>query len=138
MSVMKNVGVMFLLLPILTFAELNMDKVNSVLLNITASKELLYYSTEVNIGLDKKLKFTSLDNADIVLFPKKSLKNKIIIATSYQELKDNKNSIGAVFLKKHRTQIIFIKERLQNKGLSLPRKFNNYIYPLCHINATCL
>jgi len=134
----KKRAIIFLFLPILTFAGLNMDEINHVLLNIHTLKELKYYSAEINKGIDKKLKLTSLDEADIVLFPKKSVDNKMIIVGSYQELIGNNNSIGAIYLKKERTQIIFIKERLKNKGISLPEKFNKYIMPLCNLNSSCL
>ena len=125
---MKRTIVIVLFLPIVIFAGLDIDEITRVLLSIHSSKELTYYSDDkVNKGIDKKLKFTSFENADIVLFPKKNIKNKIVIVDSYKELKNNKNSIGAIYIKKKRTQIIFIKERLQNKSLSLPSKFNNYI-----------
>jgi hypothetical protein len=138
---MKKILVIFL--PIMAFSDLNMCEVNSVLLNIHASKELKYYSSDINISIDKKIKFTSLDDADILLFPKKTdiqknIDNKIAIVGSYQELKDNNNSIGAIYLKKDRTQIIFIKERLENKGLTLEKKFNKYIVPLCYLTTDCL
>jgi hypothetical protein len=138
---MKKILVIFL--PIIAFSDLNMSEVNSVLLNIHASKELKYYSSDINSAIDKKIKFTSFDDADILLFPKKTdtqkiIDNKIAIVSSYQELKDNNNSIGAIYLKKDRTQIIFIKERLKNKGLTLVKKFNKYIVPVCYLTTDCL
>ena len=137
-NLMKKTAIIFLFLPILTFAGLNMDEVNRVLLSIHASKELKYYSSKINKSIDKKIKFTSLENADIVLFPKKNSDNNIMIVDSYEALKNNKNSIGAIYLKKERTQIIFIKERLENKGLSLEENFNHYIVSGCRLNSSCI
>ena len=135
---MKKMLIIFLLLPISIFAELNMSDVNSILLSIHTSKQLTYYSDKINMDMDKKLKFTSYEDADILLFPKKIVDTKMMIVSSYQELKENQNSIGAIYLKKDRTQIIFIKERLNNKGISIPEKFNNYVIQVCHLNSTCL
>ena len=130
----KKIGI-FLFLPVLAFSGLNMREVNDVLLSIHASKELKYYTFKLNSVMDEKIKFTSIDNADILLFPEKTFSKKIIIVSSYQELNKNTNSIGAIYLKKNRTQIIFIKERLKNKGLSLPKKFNKYIVSSSLLNS---
>ena len=137
------IKIVVILLPIIAFAELNMNEVNSVLLNIHASKELKYYSPNISNAINKKIKFTSLEDADILLFPKKTvnkktLNSKILIVNSYKALKKNKNSIGAIYLKKGRTQIIFIRDRLIDKKLTLPKKFNKYIVPNCHINQKCI
>jgi len=137
---MKKRISIFLFLPILAFSELNMREVNSVLLSIHASKELKYYSFKLNSVMDEKIKFTSIDAADILLFPEKTftkvmLNKKTVIVNSYQDLNENNNSIGAIYLKKNRTQIIFIKERLKNKGLSLPKKFNKYIVSASLLNS---
>jgi len=130
----KKIGI-FLFLPVLAFSGLNMREVNDVILSIHASKELKYYTFKLNSVMDEKIKFTSIDNADILLFPEKTFSKKIIIVSSYQELNKNTNSIGAIYLKKNRTQIIFIKERLKNKGLSLPKKFNKYIVSSSLLNS---
>jgi hypothetical protein len=130
----KKIGI-FLFLPVLAFSGLNMREVNNVLLNIHASKELKYYTFKLNSVMDEKIKFTSIENADILLFPEKTFSKKIVIVGSYQELNKNTNSIGAIYLKKNRTQIIFIKERLKNKGLSLPKKFNKYIVSSSLLNS---
>ena len=135
---MKKTIVMFLFLPIVTFAGLDMNEVSRVLLGIHASKELKYYSDKINSNIDKNIKFTSLEDADIVLFTKKTVENKIIILDSYEALKNNKNSIGAIYLKKDRTQVVFIKERLEDKGISLESKFNKYMVSSCHLHANCV
>ncbi len=137
------IKIVVILLPIIAFAELNMNEVNSVLLNIHASKELKYYSPKISNAINKKIKFTSLEDADILLFPKKTvnkkiLNSKILIVNSYKSLKKNKNSIGAIYLKKGRTQIIFIRDRLRDKKLTIPEKFNKYIVSNCHINQKCI
>ena len=133
----KTIG-MFLFLPIVTFAGLNMNEVSRVLLGIHASKELKYYSAKINNSIDEKIKFTSLEDADIVLFPRENFNNNIMIVNSYEALKENKNSIGAIYLKKDRTQVVFIKERLEDKGISLESKFNNYMVSACHLRSTCV
>ena len=135
---MKKIVVISILFPIITFAGLNINEVNSVLLSIHSLNKLKFYSSETNNAMYREINFTSYDNADILLFPKKVESQKTVIVSSYEELKNDKNSIGAIYLKKNRTQIIFIKERLENKSLTLPEKFNNYIVPSCYLNSTCI
>lgn len=132
---MKKIAIVFL--PIVTFAGLNMDVVNSVLLSMHSSKDLHYYNSKIDANFDKRIKLTSLENADIVLFPKNNFEYNITIVDNYKALKNNKNAIGAIYLKKERTQMLFIKERLEKNGISLEKKFNNYIVSECSINATC-
>ena len=122
----------------MTFAGLNINEVNSVLLSIHSLSKLKFHSNETTSAMYRKINFTSYDDADILLFPKNTESQKTVIVSSYEELKNDKNSIGAIYLKKNRTQIIFIKERLENKSLSLPKKFNNYIVPACYLNSTCI
>jgi hypothetical protein len=62
----------------------------------------------------------------------------MVIVNSYKALVMNKNSIGAIYLKKGRTQIIFIEERLKRNGLSLPSSFKNNLLNECQINPVCL
>jgi hypothetical protein len=130
----KRIGI-FLFLPVFAFSGLNMKEVNNVLLSIHASKELKFYSFKLNSVMAESINFSSLKSADILLFPKNTSTNKIIIVDSYKALKENKNSIGAIYLKKNRTQIIFIKERLKDKGLSLEEKFNKYIVSSSLLNS---
>jgi len=135
---MKKIAVISILFPLITFAGLNINEVNSVLLSIHSLNKLKFHSSETNNAMYRKINLTSYDDADILLFPKNAESEKIVIVSSYEELKNDKNSIGAIYLKKNRTQIIFIKERLENKLLSLPKKFNNYIVPTCYLNSTCI
>ena len=135
---MKKIIMPLFFIPIFALAELDIDKLNNVLLSIKSSHELKFYSSEVDEKIDKSLKFTSLNDADIILFPEEINNKKMMIVHSFKELKANKNSIGAIYLRKGRTQIIFVKERLENNGLVLPKFFNKYIISTCQLNPTCL
>ncbi len=125
-------------IPIMALAELDIARVNKALLSIHSSHELKFYSSELNERIDKGLRFTSLEDADIILFPEEIDNTKMMIADSYKELKTNKKYIGAIYIKKGRTQIIFIKERLENNGLSLPKLFNKYLLSECQLSPICL
>lgn len=129
---------MFLILPVLAMSGFDMVKVNNALLSIKSSSPLKYYSGNEKINVTKKLKFTSLKDSDVILFPKKRHTNKMSIVGSYAELRADKNSIGAIYMKKNRTQIVFIAERLTNNGLSLPKVFQKYIITECQLNPVCL
>ena len=137
---MKKLLYISLIVPIFLVAGLNLNKVSKILSEIkpvSSNKVLKFFNANQNIKLKENLKFTSRDMANIILFPKKK-SNKIVIVDSYKALQMNKNSIGAIYLKKGRTQIIFIEERLKKSGLYLPRSYNKHLLNECEINQICL
>jgi hypothetical protein len=140
-SIMKKIITIVFIVPILVFAELDISKVNSALFGIKSStsstKSLKFYNNNSSLNLNKNLKFTSQKSADIVLFPKEKTINKILIVDSYKALKENQNSIGAIYVKKSRTQIIFVKERLEKNGFKLLSVYKKYIIPECQLNSLC-
>lgn len=141
-SIMKKIITILFIAPILVFAELDISKVNNALFGIksssSATKPLKFYNNNRNLNLNKNLKFTSQKSADIVLFPQQKKINKILIVDSYKALKENQNSIGAIYVKKSRTQIIFVKERLKKNGFKLLPMYKKYIIPECQLNSLCL
>ncbi len=126
-KVMKKILTVLSIIPIITFASLNVEKVTSTLSNIKGNKQISFFNANSSISLDNKIKLTSLNSADIVLFSAKKHESKITIVNSYKKLKLDKNSIGAIYLKKGRTQIVFVKERLSMHGLTLSSKFKKHI-----------
>lgn len=127
------------IIPIITFASLNVQKVTSTLSNITGNKPISFFNANRKIPLTNgKIKLTTLSGADIVLFSPKKHKSKLTIATSYKKMKLNKNSIGAIYLKKGRTQIVFVKERLAAHGLILAPKFKKHIVHEWQLNPKSL
>jgi len=135
---MKKIIITLFFIPILTLAKLDTTKINNVLLNIHSSYELKFHNNKMSEILDQDLIFTTLEDADIVLFPEEIDNKKMMIADSYKKLKSNKKYIGAIYIKKGRTQIIFIKERLENNGLTLSKSFNKYLLSECQLNPICL
>ncbi len=139
-EVMKKLLYISLIVPIFLVAGLNLNKVSNTLAHIKSVKEdkvLTFFNSNKNIHLKNRLKFTSKENADIILFPKNK-SNKIVIVDSYRALQMNKNSIGAIYLKKGRTQIIFIEERLKKSGLTLSNSYSKHLLSECQINPICL
>jgi len=134
---MKKLFYTIVLVPVVLFGGLNINKINNTLLSIKPVKNVKFYNDKKTIDLQGKLKLTTLPDANIVLFPTKRVKNKMVIVDSYQKLITNKDSIGAIYMKKGRTQIIFIKERLAKNGLALPASFKNNILSECEINPLC-
>ena len=127
---------MLLLTPILLFANLDIEKVNEALSSIKSDKKLSYFSNDKKFITKLKIKKTaSIKNADIILFPKDENSKKIVIVDSYSKLKKNKKSIGAIYVKKGRTQIMFIDERLKKNGLKIDNE--KYQITECHLNPIC-
>ncbi len=92
------------------------------------------------IGYDKKKiknfsnHFTlvqDISDADIVIINKykdiHNLRNKIIITTDFSLLKEIPESIGALYWKKGRPHIIFIKERLKDYNIKLSDDYKRFI-----------
>jgi len=137
---MKKLLYIFLIVPIFLVAGLNLNEISKTLAEIksvSSNKVLKFFNANQNIKLKENIKFTSREKANIILFPKKK-SNKIIIVDSYKALQNNKNSIGAIYIKKGRTQIIFIEERLKKSGLTLPSSYTKHLFSECQINPICL
>lgn len=135
---MKKILIFLLFIPIFAFSGLNIIKVNKMLTQLKSAKELKFYNANRQIALTGKLHFTSMEDADIILFSDKKNSNKMTIVNSYKALRSNKNSIGAIYLKKGRTQIIFIKERLKSHKISLSSNFEQHLLSECQLNPLCL
>ncbi len=127
-----------LILPMFLFAELNVAKVNKTLLGIKAQRPVSFYNANSNFNLQVGVKVTSIQKADIILFPKEIPSNKAIIVNSYKALKLHKNSIGAIYLRKGRTQIVFVKERLNIYGLRLSKGFDKHLIQQWQLNPVAL
>lgn len=83
----------------------------------------------------------SSQNADIILLTnknilKKILKNKnnnqsegsqaILFATDYRLLKYSEDIVGAFYWKKGRSQLLFVKNRLDKQDITLPSEYKKY------------
>jgi hypothetical protein len=51
----------------------------------------------------------------------------LLLTNNYRKLIENPNYYGAFFWNKSRPNIVFIKERLKQKGIILPQSFNRFI-----------
>lgn len=140
---MKTKLILFLLLvPLLGFADLDMQKVNYALVSLKSGKSLTFYSDDTEF-VDKlkaqkqSIAFTTKKNADVIIFPKGNEKNKMTIVGSYQQLKDDKESIGAIYMKKGRTQVVFVKERLKAHGIKIQKNKKVSVITECHFSPEC-
>lgn len=135
---MKKLMITLLILPTLLFSEINVPKVNKTLQGILANKKLSFYSANNKIKLKKSLNPTSLHDADIVVFAKASKSKKVTIVNSYRDLAKTPHSIGAIYLKKGRTQIVFVKERLEEHGLVLAPSLKKHLIRQDQLNKIAL
>jgi hypothetical protein len=135
----KQYTYLLLLIPIILFAGLDIQQVNSVLSAIKLKdKSPSYYTTDKSFLTKLKVpKSKSIQNADILLFPENRDVKKILIVDNYDKLQKNQKSIGAIYMKKGRTQIIFVDERLKAKGIRLSRKYRKYIMRECYLKELC-
>ena len=129
---------LILYIPLILFADFNIEKINDILSSIKVNNNpVVYYSQNENFFSKLKVqKANSINEANIIIFPKKSI-DKISIVDSYDKLKSNNNSIGAIYIKKGRTQIIFVDERIKTKGFTLSNRYNQYIIKECYLNKFC-
>ena len=77
------------------------------------------------------------EDADIILITSKSeierLKDKtlskhtVLFTTRYRLLKSYDNIVGAFYWRKGRSQLVFIKERLENHQIKLPQNYTKFI-----------
>ena len=136
---MKTNIYLLLSVQLLLFSDLNIEKINAVLSSIKLNNNpVIYYSKSKSFFSKLNVKKSnSIDGANIIIFPKKNGIDKMTIVDSYAKLRQNSNSIGAIYIKKSRTQIIFVDERIKTKGLKLSNKYNKYIIKECYLNGFC-
>ena len=137
---MYKIIYLFLILSILVFGKLDIDEVNEVLSTLESEyvEVLTFYNNDKSIDIENILTFTSFENANILLFAEESFLGKMIIVNSNEKLKKNRDSIGAIYLKNERTNIIFIEERLKKYNLTLNSDRERYIMTECELNPICL
>ena len=137
---MKPSIYLLLFLPLFLFSDLNIEKIDNVLSSIKLNNNpITYYSKNRSFFSKLKVKKAqSIDSADIIIFPKKNSTNKMYIVDSYDKLKLSSSNIGAIYVKKGRTQIIFVDERMKNNALKLSNRYNKYIIKECYLHEFCL
>jgi hypothetical protein len=137
---MKKLFYALMIIPVFLLAGLNVEKVSktlSQLKSVKSVKTVKFYNANKKFNLRLK-NLTSSNKANIVIFPTNKNTNKLQIVDSYKALRLNPKSIGAIYLKKGRTQIVFIEERLKNNGLILSPSYKKHLLSECQINPLCL
>ena len=126
------------MLPMLLSSNIDVQKVTNVLSHINATQPIKFYNANEKIDLRNRIELTTLEKANIVLFSDKAYGRKLTIVNAYKKLRLNKQSIGAIYLKKGRTQIVFIQERLERNGLKLNAKFKKHLLHEWQLNPQLL
>ena len=146
-DILLKVIVLFLLI---TNMYSNSNK-NEIKIHDVIAKEIFHKDTintyisseELNSKIQKYSKYiisSKIENSKYIILSddiKIANSNVILFVTSYSLLKTQKNAIGAFYWKKNRPTIIFIKERLEKKGITLSDSFKKYyedekcLYELC-------
>jgi hypothetical protein len=94
------------------------------------------FTTSKRIFLSKKP-----EEADIVLITNRSTlqhmlkRNKvdqnaekpILFVTDYRFLKDSQDIVGAFYWRKGRSQLLFVKKRLEQQAIRLPKAYQNFM-----------
>ena len=94
------------------------------------------FATSKRIFLSKKP-----EEADIILITNRSTlrhmlkRNKvnqnaekpILFVTDYRFLKDSEDIVGAFYWRKGRSQLLFVKKRLEKQAIRLPKAYQNFM-----------
>jgi len=56
-----------------------------------------------------------------------SVKKPILFVTKYRYLKESKDVVGAFYWRKGRSQLLFIKKRLEQQNIQLPKAYRNFM-----------
>ncbi|ACO04327.1 MAG TPA: hypothetical protein DEP48_06620 [Persephonella sp.] len=95
---------------------------------------LIGYPRDKVLKYGRRLLIThSCYSADIIIAKEKKkipCKGKIILTTNYYLLLEYPDAIGAFYWKKGRPHIVFLKERLEEKGITLPYEYEKFIIEL--------
>lgn len=58
---------------------------------------------------------------------KQNASKPILFVTDYRFLKDAEDAVGAFYWRKGRSQLLFIKKRLEQYGIELPKDYQNFM-----------
>lgn len=115
---------------------------NHVFYALTDKKVIKVYTRDTffanTLNNSKKISVVNKEaDADIVLITSKkdmesldrySLPQEVLIfTTSYKLLKTYPKTIGAFYWRKGRSQLLFVRERLEMKNITLPREYQKFI-----------
>lgn len=81
-------------------------------------------------NIPTRLVVTTCNNADFIIISKDYYTiniNKPAILLNSSDIKKYKNVIGALYWKKGRPQLIFIKERLELYNIKLPKEYERFL-----------
>ena len=99
-------------------------KENDILLaldNISLDNDI---EQEQNINFENLLNEIWTEN---IKEKKSNLLNWILFVTKYQLLKISEDVVGAFYWKKGRSQLLFIKKRLERHNIKLPTEYQNFM-----------
>jgi uncharacterized pyridoxamine 5'-phosphate oxidase family protein len=126
-------------------SEVEVKIYEKIISNFDKNNKVKVYSNDKNIlneikKYSKKLIISNKKDAKVYILSA-NIENipdeKIVIVTNYGLLKDIKNSLAAFYWKKGRPNILFIKDRIKKRNLSLNKEYNKYseeercLYELC-------
>ena len=107
----------------------------SVYTNDKEYRDVFIHSKEISLSEDP-------ENTDIILITQESMLNEIldsmsqdmnkteqpiIFVTNYKFLKISEKIIGAFYWRKGRSQLLFIKNRLERSNITLPEEYQKFM-----------
>jgi hypothetical protein len=128
-----------LVLVIPAFSQSNTDYVEvrlieKILIDMTDKQPVnvcvINYDANKILNYSKCLRITKCENADFMIIGKDSEeidRNKPAIVFGEDLIKKVKNTISALYWKKDRPQLIFIKNRLDKYKIQLPSEYKGYL-----------
>lgn len=70
---------------------------------------------------------TNISGLDALKTLPKGEKSPIVFVTEYQLLKKSEKIVGAIYWRKGRSQLLFLKNRLEKNNITLPAKYHKFI-----------
>lgn len=80
--------------------------------------------SDVVLLTDKSMLYKVLNQKDLDL---ENTKKPLLFATDYHILKASKEVIGALYWKKGRSQLLFVRQRLKAHGIVLSKEYQKFI-----------
>ena len=133
---MRKLILLFITLAtISTSQDINSKLFEKILVGLFPNNEnITLFITDDSAQFDFSKKIHVVDNvklSNIVLVNSNNARlekyNKVLFVTSYKDLKKYDNAIGALYWKKGRPQVVFLKKRLDNYDIKVADYLNKYI-----------
>jgi len=113
------------------FTSLSAKQVVSVYTLDSEYQSVFKQATQLHVVQNPEISdiilITNISGLDTLKTLQDGDKSPIVFVTEYQLLKKSEKIVGAIYWRKGRSQLLFLKNRLEKNNITLPQKYHKFI-----------